>query len=105
MENMDKNLKMKVLDEVYRSLLDVLDDYAMRHHMSDSQKEEIRQIFNQAYLEEKMALFLEEKTDVYAEFLNYSAQMALNASEGKQDRPYMNITYVKQFKELMTIDG
>ena len=96
---------MKVLDEVYRSLLGALDDYAVKHHMSDGQKEEMRQIFNQAYVEEKLALFFEEKTDVYASFLNYSAQLALNTGEGRQDRPYMNITYVKQFKELMTIDG
>lgn len=105
MENIGKNLKMKILEDVYHSLLGVLDDYAMKHHMSDDKKEEMRKIFYQAYLEEKLTLFLEDKTDVYAAFLNYSAQMALNMSESKQDRSYMNITYVKQFKELMTIDG
>lgn len=96
---------MKVLDEVYHSLLNVLDEYALKHQLPDKKKEELRKIFDEAYLEEKLALFMGEKLDAYSDFLNFSTRVALRGSVEKQEKPYMSITYVKQFKELMTING
>ena len=73
----NKSLKVKVLEEAFNSFLDIINEYASLHDLSDADKEELVKLARDAFYDKKIKYYLEDKLSSYSSFLDFSANLAL----------------------------
>ena len=98
----NKSLKVKVLEEAFNSFLDIINEYASLHDLSDADKEELVKLARDAFYDKKIKYYLEDKLSSYSPFLDFSANLALKKNGKEIDKSSWNILYVKQLKQLVT---
>lgn len=98
----NKSLKIKILEEAFNSFLDIIDEYASQHGLSNIDKEDLIKLAKDAFIDKKIEYYLEDKLSSYSSFLEFSTNLALKNNVKKAEKSSLNILYVKQLKQLVT---
>ncbi len=96
-----KSLKMEVLEEAFNSFLDIINEYASQHNLSEEDKKQLFKLVEDAYVNKKIEYFLDEKLSKFSSFLDFSYCFALKKPDSKDSKSNYCVAYVKHLKQLV----
>lgn len=75
------NPKVEALNDAFNLFTDVIEEYAAKNNLPDKDKTALLKMAREAFQEQKISYFLEDKLHIYHSFFNIAMRFALNRKE------------------------
>lgn len=75
------NPKVEALNDAFDLFTDVIEEYAAKNNLPAKDKTALLKMAREAFQEQKISYFLEDRLHIYHSFLNIAMRFALNKKE------------------------